>query len=233
MKDYILNSVIRSLKEKKEYYLHSIPFYTLKPFPDHIDTQHIINYIEENIPSSFLTNIEGIYVGEFPELKEREIHAMFKDGVIYISSFQDNADRISEKLIIGDVIHEIAHAVEEANHFELYNDLSIEKEYNGKKKRLVSLLKQEGYNFPEKLFFSNDHISELDHFLYKTVGYDKLSVLTAGLFLSPYSITSIREYFGNGFEEYFIGDYNYLKEISPAVFNKVVSLLDMEEIYEF
>ena len=44
----------------------------------------------------------------------------------------------------------------------------------------------------------------------------------------PYSITSIREYFGNGFEEYLRGDAKYLKNISPTLYNKIEELLEME-----
>jgi len=52
-------------------------------------------------------------------------------------------------------------------------------------------------------------------------------VLTAGLFSSPYSVTSISEYLANGLEDYLAGDTNYLKEISPALFKKINELLDL------
>ena len=74
------------------------------------------------------------------------------------------------------------------------------------------------------LFFSNDYVDELDNFLLNKLGYDKLSVLTAGLFLSPYSVTSIREYFANVFEEFTNGDRKYLKQISPAAYEKIEEL---------
>ena len=67
-------------------------------------------------------------------------------------------------------------------------------------------------------------VDELDDFLYKKIGYDKLSLLTPGLFLSPYSITSIREYFANGGEEYLLGEPNVLKDISPVLYNKLDAL---------
>ena len=47
-------------------------------------------------------------------------------------------------------------------------------------------------------------LKEFDNFLYKKIGYDKLSLLTSGLFLSPYSITTIREYFASGLIRLFI-----------------------------
>jgi len=49
-----------------------------------------------------------------------------------------------------------------------------------------------------------------------------------GLFVSPYAITSLREYFSTGFEEYFLKDRNYLKNMSPAIYNKIEGLLEDE-----
>ena len=73
-------------------------------------------------------------------------------------------------------------------------------------------------------------VDELDNFLFNELGYDNIIGLSTGLFSSPYSITSIREYFANGFQEYINGDRNYLKEISPNLYNKIHVL--MEEHYD-
>ena len=54
-------------------------------------------------------------------------------------------------------------------------------------------------------------------------------LLTAGLFLSPYSITSLREYFANGFEEYINGDSKLFKRNkSSAYIIKLESILELE-----
>jgi hypothetical protein len=177
-----------------------------------------------------IDGLDVIYVGEFLELDQRQISAMFLDGAIYISAFNDFPE-ITEEIIVKDVVHEIAHMLEEKFDFEIYGDQSIINEYNAKKKKLVSLLRAEGIVFPGMgtLFFSNDYVDELDNFLLNKLGYDKLSVLTAGLFLSPYSVTSIREYFATVFEEFVSGDKNYLKQISPAAFEKVEELFRENE----
>ena len=73
-----------------------------------------------------------------------------------------------------------------------------------------------GYHFPKELLFDERLVDELDVFLYNEIGYDKLSLITPGLFTSPYSITSIREYFANGMEDYLLGDSEHLKQISPV-----------------
>ena len=81
----------------------------------------------------------------------------------------------------------------------------------------------EGYHFPKNLLFDEELVNELDDFLYKKVGYDKLSLMIPGLFLSPYSITSIREYFANGLEEYLLGEPNVIKSLSPVLYKKLNS----------
>ena len=43
-----------------------------------------------------------------------------------------------------------------------------------------------------------------------------------GLFTRPYAVTSIREYFATAFEEYLLGDGEYVKKLSPIAYDKVV-----------
>ena len=228
MKEYITHSVNKALKERKEYYLFDIPVYILQSLPKHINIENILNDLKEIVPYEFMSSLEGIYIGEFPELKDRNIQAVLRDGAIYLSSFKEFPN-VTEEIILKDIIHEIAHLIEDNHYFEIYGDELLEREYLGKKRRLVDLLRANGITLVGmgKLFFSDDSVDELDDFLYKKVGYDNLSVLTAGLFSSPYSVTSIREYFANGLEDYLAGDTNYLKEISPALFKKINELLDL------
>ena len=49
-----------------------------------------------------------------------------------------------------------------------------------------------------------------------------------GLFVSPYAPTSLREYFATGFEEYYIGDRNYLRKISPNLYTQISKLDDLQ-----
>ena len=170
-----------------------------------------------------LNLIEGIYVGDFEELKERNIQAMFKDGVIYLSSFKD-IDFASEELITRDICHELAHALEDSAGYEIYADGKIEKEFNGKKQKLFSLLSHAGYHFAKEVLFEPRLVDELDNLLYNEIGYDKLSLIIPNLFISPYSITSIREYFANGVEEYLFGDQGLLKNTNPVLYKKINNL---------
>ena len=65
-------------------------------------------------------------------------------------------------------------------------------------------------------------------YLYQEVGYQALNNLTVGLFCSPYGATSIREYFANAFEHYFMKDPKYVKKISPNVYKVIVEISSPE-----
>ena len=65
-----------------------------------------------------------------------------------------------------------------------------------------------------------------DSFLHKEVGYSILENAAMGLFVSPYAATSLEEYWAVGFEDYFVGDREYLKKISPQLFNKIKEIKD-------
>ena len=214
-----------TLSNRSEFYLlnGTVPVYIINKLPSHIDIQAVIDTLEDNIPNQILKMIEGIYIGDFKELKNRNIQALFKDDAIYLSSFKD-FDGVSEELIAKDICHELAHAVENNLGNEIYLDGKIENEYNGKKEKLYWMLVNDGYSFPKELLFSDNRVDELDEFLYQKVGYDKLSLMIPNLFTSPYSITSIREYFANGMEDFLLGDVDYLKHISPVLYKKLDEL---------
>jgi hypothetical protein len=156
---------------------------------------------------------------------------MLKDDAIWISS-NNVKNVITEPLVVENIIHEIAHLLEEKYQSQIYGDGKLEREYNSKKNRLFHLLKNEGYDIDLDLFFSDDMLKEFDNFLYKVVGYDKISLLTAGLFLSPYSITTVREYFATGMLDYLTDNESYMKEISPVLYSKIKNIEeDIEDEY--
>ena len=222
MKNYITDSANKASKERKEYSLShgKVPVVIINKLPSHIDFDKVIKVLEKNVPSSLINLIDGIYIGDFKELEERNIDAMFKDGAVYLSSFK-NIDYASEELIARNICHELAHALEEEMGYEIYSDKSIEREFKGKKEKLVSILKHAGYRFSKNVFFDIERVDELDNLLSNEIGYDHLSLIIPNLFISPYSITSIREYFANGLEEYLFGDPNLLKGVNPLLYSKI------------
>tara|TARA_Y100001938_G_scaffold72809_1_gene100984 strand:+ start:6585 stop:7268 length:684 start_codon:yes stop_codon:yes gene_type:complete len=220
MKEYIKNSHEES---QREYFLYHVPIYIIDRFPSSIKIKNIVNSLKDKINKNFLNGLDAIYIGDFEELNNRNIQSMFKDGAIWISS--NNIQNIlTEPIIEENILHEIAHLLEEQFFHNLYNDGSLVKEYEGKKQKLYMLLGQD-YSISPDLFFSDEHVEKFDAFLHKGVGYDKLSVISAGLFLSPYSITTFREYFASGVVFYLMEDKEYLKEISPSLYFKIGELI--------
>ena len=71
-----------------------------------------------------------------------------------------------------------------------------------------------------------DYSYDFDMFLLNEVGYPLLTQLTIGLFLSPYGTTSLREYFAESFECFFLRDRVAVKTLSPACFEKITDLVE-------
>ena len=98
-----------------------------------------------------------------------------------------------------------------------------------KRLKLKKILRIHDYNVDLHDFSKIEFDEELDQFLLNEIGYEKLSNLTVGMFLDPYSISSLREYFATGFEEYYLGDRSYLNNVCPYIYKKV-SYLHEESI---
>ena len=215
--DYIKESSEKAQKKQKEFKLFGdISVFIKDPLPEDIDIRSVLAKLESLIPRYFASGLDMIIIGANSEFEERDINAMYRDGAIYVTNFQ-----ITEGDLLDDIIHELAHAVEENNGEFLYSDELIFKEFMGKRKRLLDILTQEGYSVDMENSMNAEYNREFDEFLYQEVGYPTLTSLTMGLFASPYGATSLREYFANGFEEYFLGDRNYLKKISPFLYSKL------------
>ena len=82
-------------------------------------------------------------------------------------------------------------------------------------------------------YLSPEYNESFDNHLYKELGYDYLRNISPGLFYSPYAITSLKEYWANGFENYLLGDKQKLKDLSPILYNKIEKVLntDKEDLY--
>ncbi len=185
-----------------------------------ISVKSAVQKMIKSLPSHLLTNIKSIYVGTFAELERRKIQAMFKDSSIYVTNKQR-----SESDFLDDLIHEVAHSVEETYQNLIYGDKKIENEFLAKRKKLWFLLKEKGFSVKLDDFMRTEFDERLDLLFYKEIGYPILSSITINLFYSPYACTSLREYFANGFEAFFMKEQvSRLKSTSPALFDKIIKL---------
>ena len=226
MKNNLLEFVRNSKENAGIYYLNDIPVWTEDPLPDSINLRQVLLDVAKRLPKIYLKYIQAVRIGIFEEMLEKELNALYKDGVLYVSNMQDsNTD------MLDDIIHEVAHAVEDHNHDLIYEDERILLEFLGKRKRLYELLKSEGYDVTIEQFLTTTYDYDFDMLLFQDIGYPILETLTLGLFLSPYSVTSINEYFAVGFENFYMGEANYTKKICPSLADKLYYLDELT--YEY
>ena len=226
LKNYIKKGSLKIRKNNDSFMIfRDIPVYIKDPLPDNVDILQVLAQVEDRIPIRLTNGIEGFYVGFFKEFEERNINAMYRDGAIFVTNEQDNNDDM-----VDDLIHEIAHAVEDLHAQFIYSDNRIQSEFIGKRIRLRDMLQEYGYlDSHEDLDFEDlEYNSELDNYLYKVLGYEKLETFVNGLFITPYATISVREYFATAFEDCLLKDPSYVRKISPMAYIKIESLLKRE-----
>ena len=229
LKDYIKTSQKRMMEQVSNFYTQTgIHVY----FKDHmldnsVDVEKVVSKLESLVPSQLLTEVEMIIIGHFDEFDERQITAFYKDGALHISNVQDDEDDL-----LDDMIHETAHAVEVAYGREIYGDSRIKDEFLRKRIHMYNLLWKMDFKAPKKLYLDTEYDHQFDDFLFKTVGYDSLSKILSGVFISPYAPTSLREYFATGFTEFYMhpNNHGHLKKISPMLYSKLEKINNIDSL---
>jgi len=192
---------------------------------EEIDPESVVGRLEDTIPSPLLSEIEMIIIGWFEEFERRSINAFYDGGTLYVSNVQDdNSD------MFDDLVHETSHSLEQPYGMLIYGDGDLEKEFLRKREHLHDLLWVQGYKIPKAVFRNPEYNEDLDMFLYEEIGYEKLSSLIRGLFISAYSVTSLREYFATGFTDFYLDpNHDFLKMTCPVLYKKLLELSDLEE----
>ena len=126
------------------------------------------------------------------------------------------------------LIHEVAHSLEEVYSETIYGDGLLKKEFLKKRKQLYNELSTK-FSIEDRYFRKTEYSKVLDTLFYKKIGYDTLSYFTEPLFVSPYSATSLREYFSEGFETFYMGEQQLVMDLCPELYNKIKQL---EEIIQ-
>ena len=212
---WIQESVRRAKRLKDQYQMNGVTVFIKDSLPEEVDPDFVFNYVGSRIPLYLTTNVEMIYVGQFPEMKERDINAFYENDAIYITNEQDD-----EMDMIEDIVHEVSHAVEQYNREFIYGDGRLQREFAAKRRRLSGLLSQK-YAVPADFVTNFEYDRAIDDFLYREVGYDILNQITVGIFPSAYAATSISEYWAMGFEEMFLGDPQKIKSMCPVLYNRL------------
>jgi len=224
---YLQESLQRSKSQQKEYHMvNNIQLYIKDPVSEEIDIKQVLDYVVSSVPVHLMKEVDSIFIGMFEEFQKKSTNAMYKDGAIYVSNEQD--DHMD---MVDDIVHEIAHSLENPHGYILYADGKLEAEFMAKRHKLYDILKAENLDPDKSLFLNPDYTIELDKYLYEEVGYDRLNFIVSsyGLFTSAYSATALREYFANGFEYYFLDNESELREVCPELYKKIEELHHYED----
>lgn len=215
-KDYI----IQKNKNRKHFTFSGIEVNIKDDIANRVSIEQVLQKVFHLVPKNLLSNIENIYIGQYEELNSRKIQAMYDKGNIFVTNHQS-----SESDLLDDLVHEIAHSVEDKYGDTIYSDGQIEKEFLFKRKKLWMTLGNKGFELPLEYFLETEYNEKFDMFLYEKVGYKLLNSIAAQIYYSAYAATSLREYFANGFEAFFLKeDIDRLKTISPNLFFKLKEL---------
>lgn len=221
-KDNVIFSAERFLREQKEFLLYgTINVYVNTPLPENINIRSVISKIENTIPVELMQGVEAIIIGHFEEFDKREVNAAYDSGTIYVTNEQSD---ISD--IFDDIVHETAHSVESWAGQEIYADGTLVNEFKNKREKYFNLLKQLGYeDLDRQQFLDVEYSQDFDNLLYKDIGYEKLNTLSVGILPSSYALTSIKEYWASGFEEYFMGSKRELRDLCPVLSTKIENVM--------
>jgi hypothetical protein len=199
-----------------------VPVHVVHDLQAPFTLSEFVSSFEESVPLVMIEEIEGIYIGEFPFHTARDIGASYENGAIYLSS-----EQVELESMLRSAVHEVAHSIEERYVDEIYGTLTLEREFQAKRKKMFDILSTHGYTVDVMDFLDIDYSKEFDEFLFDTVGYDKLFNMMHGLFISPYAATSIREYFANAFEEYMVSkNYTLVKKLANEPYNAITRILE-------
>ena len=192
-----------------------------------VDVEKVIAKVESIVPLHLRTEVEMIIVGHFEEFEENHFNAFYKDGMVHVTNAQqDNYD------MVEDIVHEMAHSTESPYGYHIYGDGEVKDEFLRKRFALHDILWKSGYKAPKSFFNNTEYNEEFDLFLLQQVGYDKLQNYGAGIFLTTYAPTSLREYYATGFVEFFMNPdgHNYMKKVSPQLYKKLFELYSEENL---
>jgi|TARA_B100000287_G_scaffold285765_1_gene269415 hypothetical protein len=216
MRDYITK---RTNESYKDFNFRGVNIFIDDPLPENIDIKSVLRVVENRIPREFFKDIKEIRVGDYEYFDKRGINALYKDRVLYIANEQSGFEDL-----LDDIVHEIAHHVEQKYPEDIYGDGLLKREFLKKRKQLEFELRSEGYWTSEYDFEKIKFDLEFDKFLYDRIGKRLLNMVTSSIFIRPYASVSIREYFATGFEAYYLGKRDELFQMSPDLYNKINEL---------
>jgi len=207
-------------KQKTSHNLFGIPI----EIRDNInfDLGKVTEELKKMVPDNAFEGIKKIVVTDMKKVgKGLPFNAYYINNIIYLDNEQDGTMDA-----VDDIIHELSHHLEKRYHELIYGDKTLESEFIAKRGYLHDILTNNDMNPPDQIRTDLKYNRKIDDYFYNKVG-PKLSTFINGLFMTEYAVTSLKEYYGVGFEKYLLSYNNHmmLKKQSPVLFNKIERLM--------
>ena len=207
-------------KEKFRQNLYGVPIHIKDKI--NFDLEKVIEQIKKIVPENAFNGMKKIVIADMSKVgKGLPFNAYYVNGIMFVDNKQDGTIDA-----VDDIVHEVSHHLERKYGDLIYGDSALESEFVAKRKYLYDILALHNLNPPSKIRTTTKYDKKLDDYFYNKLG-SKLNNFVNGLFINEYSVTSLREYYGVGFEKYLMS-YNYhatIKKQSPVLFEKIEKLI--------
>lgn len=208
---------------KREYYLHNNILIFVKNFPPlSVDIEKVVLALEKLIPENLCIGIDGIIIGDFPDLEVNKLDSFSQDGNIYIKN-----NIVSSRDLLKLLVIEIGYNIFRTSRLSICKSGKIEKEFVDKRLRFFRRVEKylNKQIIPVNLFVETEYNKKLSRFITDVIGSSKLSKIIKGLYVGTSSVLSITEYFVSGFTFFTLGDYiTDLKTQCPFLYKELLIL---------
>ena len=237
MKKHIEQTSRTAQKSNTSAQIFGVPIQIIHPLVNDINLRDVALSVKQHLPHYrfAFSKLDGIYVGNFPILQDRNINALYHEGAMWLTNKQSSIFDMVE-----DIVHEMSHLLEEHFEQDIYLDQTIEEEYLAKKHAVLEELLQtretslmledmdldqmtdeEIYAIVKHAEGETEFDPVFDELLYSEFEWEDLKRASMGHFVTPYALVSLSEYFATGFEWFYLKDRSALRKISPMLHNKL------------
>ena len=143
------DKIQKKLKDRKLF--NKIHVWEKDAVADSVDIDKALETIAQKLPQHYFSNIDGIYIGQFPELVKRQLSAVYEDGAIYVTN-----DVVNTTDLLQNIIHEMAHAIEQALGEKIQDNQDLIHEFIVKREKLKEILGINGFETKNQNFLQID-----------------------------------------------------------------------------
>lgn len=222
MRDYILEKQKMVKAKLGGYKLYGVPVKVEDEI--NFDISKVLKKVESILPRKIFKGLVVIKIRDMGSAGSNlPFNAYYINKRLFINNKQEGVMDA-----VDDIIHEMSHHIEKQYGDTIYGDGRLQAEFIKKRKVLHDLLAANKLDPPGDLSTDFQYSKKIDNYLYNKVGV-KLFNFLGGLFLNEYSATSLREYYGVGFEKYLIDYHSHakMKKNNPVLFEKIKLLMGM------